>query len=41
MYSQLEPDLFEAVWVVNPQHINGMEGRKIDLQDSQWIAHLL
>ena len=32
---------FEAVWVVNPSHIKGMPGRKTDVQDSQWIAHLL
>jgi transposase len=34
-------NLFEAVWVVNPSHIKGMPGRKTDVQDSQWIAHLL
>jgi transposase len=27
--------------VVNPPHIKGMKGRKTDVQDSQWIAHLL
>lgn len=41
IYNLLEQDLFEAVWVVNPQHIKGMKGRKTDVQDSQWIAHLL
>ena len=32
---------FAAVWVVNPSHIQGMPGRKMDVQDAQWIAHLL
>ncbi len=32
---------FQAVMVVNPQHIKGMPGRKTDAQDSQWIAGLL
>ncbi len=32
---------FQAVMVVNPQHIKGMPGRKTDVQDSQWIAGLL
>jgi transposase len=32
---------FQAVLVVNPQHIQGMPGRKTDVQDSQWIAGLL
>lgn len=37
----LEAYPFEAVLVVNPQHIQGMPGRKTDVQDSQWIAGLL
>ncbi|MHB1954138.1 MAG: IS110 family RNA-guided transposase [Sulfobacillus sp.] len=32
---------FDAVMVVNPQHIKGLPGRKTDVQDSQWIAGLL
>jgi transposase len=41
VYNLLEQDLFKAGWVVNPQQIQGMKGRKTDVQDSQWIAHLL
>lgn len=37
----LEAYPFDAVMVVNPQHIKGMPGRKTDVQDSQWIAGLL
>ena len=37
----LEAYPFDAVMVVNPQHIQGMPGRKTDVQDSQWIAGLL
>ena len=37
----LEAYPFDAVLVVNPQHIQGMPGRKTDVQDSQWIAGLL
>lgn len=37
----LEAYPFQAVLVVNPQHIQGMPGRKTDVQDSQWIAGLL
>jgi len=37
----LEAYPFQAVMVVNPQHIKGMPGRKTDVQDSQWIAGLL
>lgn len=37
----LESYEFTAVWVVNPQQIKGMPGRKTDVQDSYWIAYLL
>ncbi len=37
----LEAYLFDAVMVVNPQHIQGMPGRKTNGQDWQWIAGLL
>ncbi len=37
----LEAYPFDAVMVVNPQHIQGMPGRKTNGQDSQWIAGLL
>ncbi|WP_242968317.1 IS110 family transposase [Sulfobacillus sp. hq2] len=41
MLNLLEAYPFEAVMVVNPQHIEGMPGRKTDVQDSRRIAGLL
>ena len=41
IYNVLETYDFAAVWVVNPQDIKGMPGRKTAGQDSQWIASLL
>ncbi len=41
MVNLLEAYPFQAVMVVNPQHIQGMPGRKTDVQDSQWTAGLL
>jgi transposase len=41
IYNVLETYDFAAVWVVNPQDIKGMPGRKTDVQDSQWSASLL
>ena len=29
------------VWVVNAQHIKKVPGRKTDIKDAEWIAHLL
>jgi transposase len=39
VYNLLE-DRF-TVWLVNPQHIKQVPGRKTDLKDCQWIAQLL
>jgi transposase len=46
VYGKPVSDVLEAVegltvWVVNPQTIKGMPGRKSDVRDSQWIASLL
>jgi transposase len=41
VYNVLEAVDGLTVWVVNPQTIRGMPGRKSDVQDSQWIASLL
>jgi len=41
VYNVLEAVEGLTVWVVNPQTIKGMPGRKSDVQDSQWIASLL
>ena len=30
-----------AVWLVNPQHMKAVPGRKTDVKDAQWIAELL
>ena len=32
---------FEKLLLVNPQHIKGLDGRKTDRRDAQWIAELL
>ena len=32
---------FEKLVLVNPQHIKGLDGRKTDPKDAQWIAELL
>jgi transposase len=39
IYNVLE-DNFE-VWLVNPQHIKAVPGRKTDVKDSEWIAELM
>lgn len=31
----------ENIWVVNPQHMKNLPGRKSDVQDAEWIARLL
>ena len=41
VYNVLEAVDGLTVWVVNPQTIRGMPGRKSDVQDSQWSASLL
>src|SRR4051812_22995595 len=28
------------VWVINAEHLRGVRGRKTDVADSMWIAHL-
>jgi transposase len=32
---------FQKLLLVNPQHIKGLDGRKTDRRDAQWIAELL
>ncbi len=31
----------EHIWVVNPQHMKNLPGRKTDVKDAQWIAMML
>jgi transposase len=31
----------EKIWVVNPQHMKNLPGRKSDVKDAEWIARML
>jgi transposase len=39
VYTLLEP--LVAIWLVNPQHLRAVPGRKTDVKDSEWLADLL
>ena len=34
-------DYLENIWVVNPQHMKNLPGRKTDVKDAEWIARML
>lgn len=34
-------EYIENIWVVNPQHMKNLPGRKSDVKDSEWIARTL
>ena len=34
-------EYLENIWVVNPQHMKNLPGRKTDVKDAEWIARML